>query len=81
MKVSAIKGKNDENSFKLFKNLGMNVFEIEDYDKVDEAINSLINNDYKTIFISGELAGFSEDIIKKYDKKDNINIIIAPIKE
>ena len=34
-------------------------------------------NKYKTIFISNEVASFSEDIIKKYNKNDDIRIIIT----
>ena len=40
-----------------------------------------INDDYKTIWITNELAGFSEDIIKKYKRNNSINIIIAPNKD
>ena len=81
MKISCIKGKNDENSFKIFKNFGADVFEIDDYEKTDAIIKQLINDNYKTIWITNELAGFSEDIIKKYVKTNDVNIIIAPSKE
>lgn len=33
-----------------------------------------------TIIVTNEVAGFSEDIIKKYNKNKSINIIIAPNK-
>ena len=36
-----------------------------------------INNDYDTIVISNEVAGFSEDIIKKYQKSKDIKIVIS----
>ena len=78
MKISALKGKNDNSTFKFFKAVGIDVYEIEDYEKTDETIGKLINDDYKTIWISNELAGFSEDIIKKYSNKNSINIIISP---
>ena len=81
MKISCLKGKNDENSFKIFKNFGVDVYEVEDYDKTDETLKQLVNQKYTTIWITNELAGFSEDIIKKYSKNDNINIIIAPVKD
>ena len=81
MKISCIKGKNDNNSFKILKSFGVDIFEVDDYEKTDETIKKLINDDYKTIWITNELAGFSEDIIKKYVKKNDINIIIAPSKE
>lgn len=78
VKISCIKGKNDENSFKILKNFGADVYEIEDFEKTDDAIKQLVEKDYKTIWITNELAGFSEDIIKKYSKNTDINIIIAP---
>lgn len=78
MKISALKGKNDNSTFKFFNAIGIDVYEIEDYEKTDETIGKLINDDYKTIWISNELAGFSEDIIKKYSNKNSINIIISP---
>lgn len=34
-----------------------------------------------TIILTNEVASFSEDIIKKYNKNENINIIITPNKE
>ena len=43
-------------------------------------IQKLVDKDYRTIVISNELAGFSEDIIKKYNKSKNVNIIIASSK-
>lgn len=80
VKISCIKGKNDENSFKILKNFGADVYEIEDFEKTDDTIKQLVQKDYKTIWITNELAGFSEDIIKKYSKNTDINIIIAPSK-
>ena len=78
MSISWLKYSKDKKSFKIFKAFGMDVFEIEDLDKTDEKIEELIKQNYNTIIISNEVANFSEDIIKKYSKKDNINIIIAP---
>lgn len=80
MKVSCLKYKEDNSSFKFFKNIGMDVYEIEDLESTDNKIAELVKNDYKTIIISNEVAGFSEDIIKKYAKNNDINIIIAPNK-
>lgn len=80
VKISCIKGKNDESSFKILKNFGADVYEIEDFEETDNTIKQLVQKDYKTIWITNELAGFSEDIIKKYSKNDDINIIIAPSK-
>lgn len=77
MKVSWIRYKDDD-SFRIFKNLGLDVYDIEDVDKVDEKLKELINNNYQTIVLSNEIASFSEDIIKKYRKQEDIRIIIAP---
>lgn len=77
MKISWLKLKEDKNSFKIFKNIGLDVYEIEEPEDTDTKIKELVNNQYNTIVISNELAGFSEDIIKKYNKQKDINIIIA----
>lgn len=77
MKISWLKLKEDKDSFKLFKNIGFDVYDVEDAEDTDKRIQELVNQQYKTIVISNELAGFSEDIIKKYNKSQNINIIIA----
>lgn len=78
MAISWLKSTNDNKSFKIFKSLGMDVYEIDDLDETDKKIKELVDKKYSTIVISNELASFSEDIIKKYSKKENINIIIAP---
>ena len=80
MRISCIKSEEDDKSFRIFKNLGMDVFELKDLDDTDKKIQELIENDCNTIILSNEVAGFSEDIIKKYSKYYNINIIIAPSK-
>lgn len=81
MKISCLKSKKDNISFKMIKNLGIDVFSINELEETDKKIDELINKNYKTIIISNEIAGFSEDIIKKYNRMDNINIIIAPSKK
>ena len=81
MKISWLKAKNDNRSFKFQKNLGLDVYEIEDLEQTDNKLNELVNNKYNTIILSNEVASFSSDIIKKYAKNDNINIIIAPSKK
>lgn len=81
MKISWIKYSKDDDSFKVFKGLGMDVFDIEDLDLTDRKIEELIDKKYKTIIISNEVASFSQDIINKYNKTGNINIIIAPPKK
>ena len=80
MAISWIKSAKDNKSFRIFKGLGMDVYEIEDLDKTDEKIKELVNKDYNTIVISNELASFSQDIITKYNKTYDVNIIIAPSK-
>lgn len=80
MKFSCIKGKNDKNSFKILQNLGADIYEVNDYDETDNTIKQLVDANYKTIWITNELAGFSEDIIKKYTKNNDVKIFIAPIK-
>lgn len=80
MKISCIKGKNDRESFKLLRSFGADIYEIDDYEKTDDTIKQLVDADYKTIWITNELAGFSEDIIKKYVKDSDVNIVIAPNK-
>ncbi len=81
MRISWLKAKNDNRSFKFQKNLGLDVYEIEDLEQTDDKLNELVNNKYSTIILSNEVASFSSDIIKKYAKDDNINIIIAPSKK
>ena len=80
MKISWLKSKDDQNSFKMFKGLGLDVYDIEELEDTDKKLKELVNNSYNTIVISNEVAGFSEDIIKKYKRYENINIIIAPSK-
>ena len=77
MKISWIKQKGDEKNFKVVQNLGMNVVELENPENIDKELNRLINNNYNTIFLSSDIAGFSGDIVKKYKKDNNINIIIV----
>lgn len=81
MKISWLKLKSDKNNFKVFKRFGFDVFDVDKPENTDNKIKELINNKYKTIIITSELSSFSEDIIKKYNKKEDIKIIIAPHKE
>ena len=77
MRISWLKAKSDDKSFKFQKNMGFDVYEIEDLEKTDNKISELVNTNYHTIILSNEIAGFSTDIIKKYSKDDTVNIIIA----
>lgn len=76
MKISWIRAETDNKNFIIPERLGFNVIEIDRQEKVDRQIEKLIKSKYDTIVISNELAGFSEDIIKKYAKDKNIKIII-----
>lgn len=80
MSISCLKFSNDDKSFKIFKSIGMDVYEISDLDKTDEKIKELVGQKYTTIILSNEVASFSQDIIKKYNKTEDVNIIIAPSK-
>ena len=77
MKISWLRAANDTESFKFFKNMGLDVFEVQDLDKTDEKIKELVNNKYETIILSDAIAANSADIIRKYKKDDYINIVIA----
>ena len=81
MKISWIKYKNDVDSFKMPEALGFDVYKIEDPETTDEKISELIKKDYRMVVVSDEIASFSEDIIKKYNKDKNIRIIIATHRE
>lgn len=78
MNISWIKSSNDDKSFKIFKGLGMDVYEIDDLEQTDNKIKELVKQHYTTIVLSNEVAAFSQDIIKKYKRTENLNIIIAP---
>ncbi len=76
MKISWLKSSQDEKSFKFQKNLGFDVYELEDLEQTDNKLEELVKN-YHTIVLSNEVASFSTDIIKRYARDDNVNIIIA----
>ena len=77
MAISFIKSFKDSNSFKLAKGFGMDVYEIENLDEVDDKIQELVDKKYSTIVVTNEVASFSQDIIKKYSKSENVDIIIT----
>ena len=81
MKISWIKNDNDDKNFRIAERLGMNVNRLKNLDDIDKTMEDLINNNYNTIILSNEVAGFSEDIIKKYKNNEDINIVISPRKE
>ena len=77
MKLSWIKYEKDEKSFRLPEAFGFDVFKLQDLEQTDSTIKKLIGQNYETIIISNDVAGFSEDIIKKYKKDKNVKIVIS----
>lgn len=75
-KISWLKGKN-ENKFGIPKILGMEVFELDDLENADKKLNQLKKENYNTVIITNVVASHSQDIITKYKKDENINIIIS----
>lgn len=76
MKISWIKSSDDKDNFKFVEKMGFEVVKINDKDEIDNKLQELITEKKDTIVITQELAGFSEDIIKKYSKNRDIKIII-----
>ena len=66
MKISFLKTTKDKESYKIAQGFGMDIFEINDPERIDSKIQELKQAKYTTIFIPSDLASFSEDIIKKY---------------
>lgn len=81
MKISWLKYEQDKKSFRLPELLGFDVFLLNDLEQTDNKMKELVKNNYDTIVISNEVAGFSEDIIKKYQKNKEIKIVISFDKE
>lgn len=76
MKIAWVKNEKDEKSFRMQENMGWNVTKIEDLEETDKKLEELIKDKYDMIVISNELSYFSENIIRKYQKNDDVNIII-----
>jgi len=81
MKISWIKYGKDDKSFKIPEIFGYEVFKLDDPEQIDMTIKKLVKDKYSTLVITNEIAGFSENIIKKYRKDKEINIIITGKKE
>ncbi len=77
MKMSWIKYEKDAKSFRLPEALGFDVFKLKDLEQTDSTIKQLVKQNYDTIIVSNQVAGFSEDIIKKYQKDKEIKIVIS----
>ena len=80
MKISWIKDEKDNKNFAIAERLGMDVHRITNPEEVDRTMEDLVRRNCNTIVLSNEIAGFSEDIIKKYKNNKEINIIISPRK-
>lgn len=81
MKMSWIKYEKDNISFNVPEKLGFDVFKLQEPEQADNKIKELIDKRYDTIILTSEIAGFSEDIIKKYNKDRSVSIIIAKDRE
>lgn len=81
MKVSWLKYEKDEKSFKIPEALGFDVIKLGNPEETDNKIKELMKKEYKMIVVSNEIAGFSEDIITKYNRDKNVSIIIATARE
>ena len=79
--MSWIKYEKDNISFNVPEKLGFDVFKLQEPEQADNKIKELIDKRYDTIILTSEIAGFSEDIIKKYNKDRSVSIIIAKDKE
>ena len=77
MKISWIKDEKDNKNFAIAERLGMEVHRLNNPEDVDKTMENLIKQNYNTIVLSNEIAGFSEDIIKKYQNNKDVNIIIS----
>ena len=80
MKISWIKNENDNRNFWVAERLGMGVYRLSNPEDIDKTMQDLVNQNCKTIILSNEIAGFSEDIIKKYRNNKDDYIIISPRK-
>lgn len=78
MKISWIKEEKDNKNFAIAERLGMEVHRLNNPEEVDKTMEELVKKNCNMIVLSNEIAGFSEDIIKKYQTNKDINIIISP---
>ncbi len=78
MKISLITDKNENKKHIMAQIFGLDVYELDNPEKIDTKIEQLKNQKYNVIFISDELAGFSQDVIRKYNYDNNLRIVIMP---
>lgn len=81
MQMAWIKYEKDTKSFQIPETLGLPVFKLQDLEQTDEQMEHLLKQNYDTIILSNEVAAFSENIVKKYGKKEGVKIVITPSKE
>ncbi len=72
-----IKSKNEKRKIFLNEKFGVNVIELDDLENIDEEIQKVAMEKNNILYISNELASFSNDIISKYKNDKNIKIIIS----
>lgn len=72
-----IKQKKDKGKIFLNESFGVKVIEIDNIEDIDKALEEIEKKGKSTVFISNEMASFSNNIIKKYEKDQNIRIIIS----
>ena len=77
MKISWLKYEKDDKSFRLPQALGLDVFLLQEPEQIDDKLKELVKKHYDTFVISNEIAGFSQDIVKKYAQNKEIKIIIS----
>lgn len=80
MKMILMKSANDNKSYRIFEKLGIDTCRLEDLEKTDEKLTEFVKEKYTTIIMTNEVASFSQSIVKKYKKSENINILITPTK-
>lgn len=80
MKISFIKIKQDSSFYLIPRAMGMDIYEINEPEEIDQKIDELKQNEYKTIVIPNELASFSEKMVPNYQNDPNLKIIILPSK-
>ena len=81
MKITWIKEEKDNKNFMVAEKLGMDVHRLNNPEDVDKTMEELVKQKCNMIVLSNEIAGFSEDIIKKYKNSENINSIMGQRKE
>lgn len=78
MKIAMLKAKGDDNHFPILSAIGGKLIEVEDMEKTDDILRSLVEQQYTSIWLSNEVASFSQDIITKYETENGVHIFISP---